>query len=349
MMTIQSRQKVLLTGAGFTHNIGTPLADGMWAEIFNQPQVQATPGVRDMLARDFDFEGVYNAILTGNSTDDEKRVITDAVFAAYEKLDGIVIDHYRLNGAYNVYSDAALIKQFGKQRGRAFVFTLNQDLFVERGIFRHGYQRQLIRLGVQEKIGWHDYSSQRGRLEDHDRIRLPSPDEFGSRNDALLPDEGFLYVKLHGSQDWLSYNGERQMVLGRGKEGQIEHEPLLKEYLQVFRDVLAQGDNDLLTVGYSFRDAHINSAILEAIKNHGLKVYVLSPQPVRQFRDSLQKEPPGMDMGYSPIALWRDGLDVLWEALAGYFPYRLTDMLRGAETRDWKTVLEHFFGVTNSN
>src|SRR5262249_36904133 len=277
-MDVQIGKKVLLTGAGFTHNFGAPLADGMWTEIFNQPQVQAAPRVRSELAGDFDFEGVYNAILTGNFTDEEKQVITEAVFAAYEKLDGKVTDYFKEHGVYNLHTYEALIAKFGSQPGRRFFFTLNQDLFIKRGSRTRSEESQVIRPGIEEKVDWLGVNALTRRLEDDDRVRLPSPGEFLLLNPVLLPDEGFFYVKLHGSQDWLSYGGERQMVLGRGKEGKIGQEPLLKRYLELLHEVLTAGERDLLVIGYGFGDEHINRIIAEAVRDHALKLYILSPR-----------------------------------------------------------------------
>jgi hypothetical protein len=92
-MADQIAQKVLLTGAGFTHNFGTPLASGMWSEILNNRRVRETPSVRDRLLANFDFEAVYNVIVTGQFTDEEKAVITEAVAAAYAKSDDILMAH----------------------------------------------------------------------------------------------------------------------------------------------------------------------------------------------------------------------------------------------------------------
>ncbi|KAF5421924.1 MAG: hypothetical protein C5S44_05655 [Candidatus Methanocomedens sp.] len=46
-MNIQSSKHVLLTGAGFTKNFGTPLASEMWAEIFNHKKIQAQPKIKE--------------------------------------------------------------------------------------------------------------------------------------------------------------------------------------------------------------------------------------------------------------------------------------------------------------
>jgi hypothetical protein len=69
-MAIQSGQKVLLTGAGFTHNFGAPLASGMWSEILNNRRVRETPRIREKLISNFNFEAVYNAIVTGDFTEE---------------------------------------------------------------------------------------------------------------------------------------------------------------------------------------------------------------------------------------------------------------------------------------
>jgi hypothetical protein len=78
-MNIQSSKYVLLTGAGFTKNFGTPLASEMWAEIFNHKKIQAQPKIKELMTTDFDYESIYYSILEGSYIEDEKEAIIDAV------------------------------------------------------------------------------------------------------------------------------------------------------------------------------------------------------------------------------------------------------------------------------
>jgi hypothetical protein len=51
------------------------------------------------------------------------------------------------------------------------------------------------------------------------------------------------------------------MVIGYGKRGRTEKEPLLAWYLQLFKEVLNAGDVNLVTIGYGFGDDYINGLI----------------------------------------------------------------------------------------
>ena len=76
------KKHILLTGAGFTHNFGTPLASGMWAEIFNQTKIQSSQELRKRLLKDFDYESIYTKILNSNAkliTDKDKESIKSSV------------------------------------------------------------------------------------------------------------------------------------------------------------------------------------------------------------------------------------------------------------------------------
>ena len=58
---------VLLTGAGFTHNFGAPMARGMWAKILNRLPGGEADTVRQLLLDDidYDFEEVYQQVIKG--------------------------------------------------------------------------------------------------------------------------------------------------------------------------------------------------------------------------------------------------------------------------------------------
>ena len=43
-----TRTKILLTGAGFTHNFGLPLARHVWGMIFNDPNIQKAKQIREI-------------------------------------------------------------------------------------------------------------------------------------------------------------------------------------------------------------------------------------------------------------------------------------------------------------
>lgn len=113
------------------------------------------------------------------------------------------------------------------------------------------------------------------------------------------------------------------MVIGRLKTSLIENEPLLQWYKSLFREVLQHGGLNLLVIGYSFRDPHINSIIIDAIDNHSLKLYVVSPSLPRNFHAALQ-EVHSMGDGVQFVS----SSHRIWDGLWGYYQGRTGDFFR---------------------
>jgi len=131
-----SRKYILLTGAGFSHNFGAPLASELWASIMNHAAVQGTPRIRQAVLYDFDFESVYHRIMSGAYNSDEKAAMARGVQDAYAYVDEIIRSWgFRADSPYpvNVYGVQDMIARFaGTKTEPGFFFTLNQDLFIER-------------------------------------------------------------------------------------------------------------------------------------------------------------------------------------------------------------------------
>lgn len=72
-------------------------------------------------------------------------------------------------------------------------------------------------------------------------------------------------------------------------------------------------------MGYGFGDEHINNVIADAIRDCGLKLYVVSPKLPSEFREML-----------TPLNSFVAGRDVhrgteLWEGLYGYYRATATE------------------------
>ena len=121
------------------------------------------------------------------------------------------------------------------------------------------------------------------------------------------------YVKLHGSMNWKSSDGRDLMVIGGNKPAQIHREKLLQWYFDLFQQVLSCPNRRLLVIGYGFRDLHINAVIAQSIRQHGLKLYIISPQSPEGFKNELL----------------RDGDEdkkTLWQGLTRYWNRGLKDV-----------------------
>lgn len=153
-MNIKSAENVLLLGAGFTKNFGGLLADEMWAEIFNHEKIQAQSRIKKLMLDDFNYESVYYSILEGfedkkglfgekgkciKFTAEEQYAIKVVTKSAYEYIDKILMWHlisfgpecfdHKPKWVNVVYT---LLMNFGVTDTNSFIFTLNQDLFIEK-------------------------------------------------------------------------------------------------------------------------------------------------------------------------------------------------------------------------
>lgn len=121
------------------------------------------------------------------------------------------------------------------------------------------------------------------------------------------------------------------MVIGHAKQDQIAAQPILAEYFDCFKSVLAGAGRRLLCVGYSFADEHINTAIAEGIRT-GLRLYTLSPEAP----DNLAGRLRGTQTG-----------DRIWQGLAGYFQCDFKTLFPADQstTAEWRMVQRQFFGT----
>jgi hypothetical protein len=320
-MAMQIREPVLLTGAGFTRNFGGFLANQMWDKVFNHEQVQHYPSLVNLLKDNFDFESVYNEVMDGNGYPPEAQMaLRQAVKNAYDQLDDATRNYWgssayislALQPLVNWQGFSKLLDRFASEgKARGYIFTLNQDLFVERW---HSGDKKLLRIlsmtpGVDFK-GKTPWSWLRGgELTPEYYFQAPSnPTEVPEDISNLL-----YYVKLHGSMNWKSSDGRDLMVIGGNKPAQIHREKLLQWYFDLFQEVLSCPNRRLLVIGYGFRDLHINAVIAQSIRQYGLKLYIIAPKSPEDFKKELL----------------RDGDEdkkTLWQGLTRYWNRELKDV-----------------------
>lgn len=322
-MPVNFKKTILLTGAGFTANFGGVLAREMWSKILNNKKIDDLPEAKKLLMENFDFEAVASEFLNKHTTTADQKVLFQKIISeSYESMDR-TIKHFCTHGFNdygvswsNVARFLALFNGAGSQKG--VHFTLNQDLLLERAIQAHG----LGLTAVTHRDYW--YSIFQNQLDANVPVQLP--DEAGVQDYITnrLPTEGSsYYVKLHGSQGWVSYAGGNQMVIGKNKANDIQSEPLLKWYSSLFEEALYREDVSLFVIGYSFRDEHINDILIKAIEEFGLKLFVISPEDPERLRDRLE----GKDTVPAGASYERQVRRLkIWDAIRGYFPYTLGDI-----------------------
>jgi hypothetical protein len=76
--------------------------------------------------------------------------------------------------------------------------------------------------------------------------------------------------------------------MGGRKAINIDQFPILSWYHREFRQFLLRQDARLMVIGYSFGDAHINTAIGEGV-DKGLKLFIIDPGGVDLLDDKRKK------------------------------------------------------------
>ena len=294
-MSAATHDIILLTGAGFTKNFDGFLAQEAWARLFNNPQIQKTPKLKALLQNNFDFEVIYSEVFSNlEYSDIERQTLSESLEKMYEDLDQTTnnwIFRDENPTAFNVYGMQELIGLcVGTHAKKRMFFTLNQDLLMER---RYHHVPPGVSRFSQDIYNSH--ASVKGKyvtLPDATTLQKYIDTQFQSSSDLA-------YIKLHGSYGWHAVNGQNRMVIGKNKTSQIDEEPLLKWYFELFKNCLFEGGKKLLIIGYSFADPHINDVMTEAIQHAGLKLYIITPT---KPQDIIKRIDP-----------------ILWQAVSGYF------------------------------
>ena len=324
-----SVSKFLLTGAGFSKNFGGMLAAEIWTLIFNDQQVQAVPALRDKLIADQDFESVYHDVIT-NGDEIEREVVSEAIFNAYKQIDNSLMEFCFVQGSpypVNIYKVQKLIAAFaGPRDSPGFVFTLNQDLFLER----HYYNGPTPVLpGVRQPTEWFS-SVSCSRAEVSDFVEIVNAEELEELRATFKKHRELVYLKLHGSCNWHVAGRPDQMIIGRDKASQIGRNYLLAWYLELFKSVLSRPDSRLLVIGYGFGDPHINRAISDSITRCGLWLYILDPTPAKDLMSRIATQPEGK---------------TIISGIRAFYSFALRDLFppNQEETSLWKTIQDEFF------
>jgi hypothetical protein len=363
-------ENVLLLGAGFTKNFGGLLADEMWAEIYNHEVIQAQSRIKKLMQNDFDYESVYYSVLEGLKDEEnlfppkkfkpqEIKATKEATKFSYDHIDEILLNKM-LDYSFRDWSNCInrLLLNFGNTEKISFIFTLNQDLFIERfynnppnrdppnryhnaRLYIPGIDKSPIWFMGEEDTPFKETPTYEEvklfyTLKDEEYYTLPNKDEFDSKKCSLLKEGSYFLIKLHGSYNWKDSDGSSAMVIGRGKTKQINNEPLLQYYFELFDEVLSQDNRRLLVIGYGFGDEHINSVISNAVKEHGLSIYILSPESPKQFKERLYK---GCNSTEKII---------IWNGISGYFQC-VKDVLcsRYSKPLEQDRFYKVFFGNNN--
>lgn len=284
-MEISSGKVFVLTGAGFSKNFGGFLGSEMWSQIFNNRQIQADTELRDILKNDYDYESVYSKTLDGQLPEEKKRVMRSVVLEAYKRLDDSLRGWVFNDSSSYPVNPYLLSEMLGRiyssaRPAQVFLFTLNQDLFMERQ-WNYGSPGVPRFARAQNTFGSQSFNAT-------DFVELPRDDIQNRIQRGISDHAGLHYIKLHGSYGWKSSDGLDQLVVGTNKESLIQNEPLLQGYFDLFTSIIKEGSKKVLIIGYGFRDAHINALLLEGVEKYGLEIYIISTQPPADLRHQIE-------------------------------------------------------------
>jgi hypothetical protein len=207
----------------------------MWAAILNQPELQGDKRLRRRMVehRHLNFEAVYYDIQSSPELDSgQKTDFTRAVRRAYRQMDEILRESAGMKAAS---ACRGFVRRFAGSRAKrtlGFVFTLNQDLLVERFYWNADVEK-LIGLALHSPEWFKGYVGPLFGRSDDDELPLPSEERVTEERTNFWNKFGgqLAYVKLHGSFGWRSQDGSNMMVIGHEKLGSINREPVLKWYL----------------------------------------------------------------------------------------------------------------------
>jgi SIR2-like protein len=248
--------RVLLLGAGFSRNWGAPLSEEINGSLLSDLHDDEALAKK---LKDRPFEELFSGFSTPSGSDDEARRqirFQNAVTATFKRLNDTFhpsdLEFMRANLEIR-FSVANFLSRFD------LIFTLNQDLLLEKMYMLPGRPRVPVRPGL-ERVG----SSSVWRPNGQHTMQLGT---------SVQP-----YVKLHGSTDWEGEGGEALLIMGNAKSGAIERFSLLHWYHQEFKNCLSRGGVKLMVIGYSFQDEHINRVICTASKDCTLGTFIVDPR-----------------------------------------------------------------------
>jgi hypothetical protein len=296
-------QHSALLGAGFSKNWGGYLASEIVGAMLSDPLIERSDRLRQLLLQELDFEVALAEVRARHD------IYSDAERAAFETVVRNAFDLHDqslrhklgdVSGAVALWQDFCEMMlrplvDAAKEESRTFLFSLNQDLFIERALCRsHPTPPRLpgVTWDYRSDIPapWFPTTPGRWHLDPLDVEKdLAWVDADGL--EGLQFGGGIMnFIKLHGSYNWRAQSpDEGVMVLGGAKEVSISKYPILSLYFDVFREICSTKDMRLLVVGYSFRDAHVNEPIVDGVRSNGLKLFIIDPKAPAELRSQLMR------------------------------------------------------------
>jgi hypothetical protein len=258
---------ILLTGAGFSRNWGGMLASDVFTYLLGCNELDEE--LRRLLWRDRSFEDVLAALQFAKDDDGKRRynLLTSALVGMFNGMGQAFMQRefeFR-NPPDTRYSLTSFLMRFDA------IFTLNQDTLLEQKYIPFVGPPKWGRAHLPG-IKYLGNPLLTGSVHDRIAVMEPNPSDF-----RLAPGVQ-PYIKLHGSCNWNDGpSGGRILITGGQKAVSINQFSILSWYHKEFRNMLMRSGARLMVIGYSFSDTHINDAIMDAIKQSDLKIFLVDP------------------------------------------------------------------------
>ncbi len=268
---------ILLLGAGFSRNWGGWLASEVFEYLLGHPAVQQHPDLIRTLWNDRakgGFEATLERIQAARRSQPKSStslMLDDFQLAIIQMFDDMNSGFFSRRHIEATEDPSSPLKNFLLRFDA--IFTLNQDLLLERHYLADTYQPSHL--------------SRHWNTKELPGIKGPEalqPTVVDWRNakwrvdaDAFSVKEGSQPIfKLHGSSQWHDPAGSNLLVMGGGKEAAIASHPILRSYFTEFQRRLAAPRTRIMSIGYGFQDSHINKELLKACEGNA-RLFIIDP------------------------------------------------------------------------
>lgn len=289
-------KNILLTGAGFSKDFGGLLASEISNKLFNSPKATALIKNKILELNNSNYEAVYESI-----GDNEKQIFGNLLVDVFRNFDERINSKLRsLPPNFKKF-----IKLFDAPNFYNFIFTLNQDLLLERTFLLLGLDKQAtytsnsndkIKKDLDKIINLHfpntNYSlSTVIKCKDNSNGYIQRIDSYDFNDfiqvikyeGDITPKIGFNYIKIHGSMNWEHSEGNNITITGGAKELSVNQYNVLKYNFELSKKIFNCSNLKIVIVGYGFADKHVNDLLLSAV-NQGSKLIIINPMEFDSFK-----------------------------------------------------------------
>lgn len=269
---------LLLLGAGFSRNWGGWLASEVFEWLLGHPAIGVDAQARALLWRaqktGGGFEEALSEIQRAHAANSGKHQATlnamqVAVVDMFDEMNKALHQRRFEFSQDRQWQVATFLGKFDA------IFTLNQDTLLE-----HFYCNDNAGLNdLRKRSGASLPGLARGAATDTAFAHSWAYYTWSPNADGKIdvPENQQPIYKLHGSSNWRDANGGPLLIVGGSKSKAIADSPVLRAYMERFAELLRTKGAKLMTIGYGFRDDHVNCAIVAGAKE-GLRLFNISPQ-----------------------------------------------------------------------